>query len=30
MIQRPPLPAGEQVAEVEQALAWLEKHLHGT
>jgi precorrin-6A/cobalt-precorrin-6A reductase len=29
MVQRPPLPAGEQVAEVGQALAWLAKHLHG-
>lgn len=27
MIQRPPVPAGEQVAEVGQALEWLEKHL---
>jgi precorrin-6A/cobalt-precorrin-6A reductase len=27
MIQRPPLPTGEQVADVEQAVAWLERHL---
>jgi precorrin-6A/cobalt-precorrin-6A reductase len=29
MIQRPPLPAGEQVTDVEQALVWLAKHLPG-
>lgn len=28
MIQRPPVPAGDQVTDVEQALVWLEKHLH--
>jgi precorrin-6A/cobalt-precorrin-6A reductase len=28
MIQRPPMPAGEQVTDVEQAFVWLEKHLH--
>ena len=28
MIQRPPVPAGEQVADVGKALVWLEKHLH--
>lgn len=27
MIQRPPLPAGEQVTDVEQAVLWLEQHL---
>jgi precorrin-6A/cobalt-precorrin-6A reductase len=27
MIQRPPIPAGEQVADVEQAMAWLKQHL---
>ena len=27
MIQRPPLPAGEQVADVEHAVAWLQRHL---
>lgn len=27
MIQRPPMPAGEQVADVEHAMAWLEQHL---
>jgi precorrin-6A/cobalt-precorrin-6A reductase len=27
MIQRPPMPAGEQVANVEQAMAWLKQHL---
>jgi precorrin-6A/cobalt-precorrin-6A reductase len=27
MIQRPPMPAGEQVADVEHALAWLKQHL---
>jgi precorrin-6A/cobalt-precorrin-6A reductase len=27
MIQRPPLPAGEQVTEVEHAVAWLQRHL---
>lgn len=30
MIQRPPMPEGEQVTDVEQAFVWLEKHLHGT
>jgi precorrin-6A/cobalt-precorrin-6A reductase len=29
MIQRPPLPAGEQVADVEHAVAWLQRHLSG-
>ena len=29
MIQRPPMPAGEQVADVEQALSWVENHLLG-
>jgi precorrin-6A/cobalt-precorrin-6A reductase len=29
MIQRPPLPAGEQVADVDQAFMWLTQHLHG-
>jgi precorrin-6A/cobalt-precorrin-6A reductase len=29
MIQRPPLPAGEQVEDVEQAMAWLVKHVEG-
>jgi precorrin-6A/cobalt-precorrin-6A reductase len=29
MIQRPPLPTGEQVTNVDQALAWLTKHLDG-
>jgi precorrin-6A/cobalt-precorrin-6A reductase len=29
MIQRPPMPAGEQVANVEQALVWVENHLLG-
>lgn len=29
MIQRPPMPAGEQVADVEQALAWVENHRLG-
>jgi len=29
MIQRPPMPAGEQVADVEQALAWVENHRFG-
>jgi precorrin-6A/cobalt-precorrin-6A reductase len=29
LIQRPPMPAGEQVADVEQALVWLEQHLQG-
>jgi precorrin-6A/cobalt-precorrin-6A reductase len=28
MIQRAPVPAGEQVADVEHAVAWLEQHLH--
>jgi len=28
MVQRPPVPAGEQVADVGKALVWLEKHLH--
>lgn len=28
MVQRPPVPAGEQVADVGKALEWLEKHLH--
>jgi precorrin-6A/cobalt-precorrin-6A reductase len=27
MIQRPPVPGGEQVADVEQAMAWLVRHL---
>ena len=27
MIQRPPTPAGERVADVEEALAWLARHL---
>ena len=27
MIQRPPMPAGEQVADVEHAIAWLKQHL---
>ena len=27
MMQRPPMPAGEQVADVEHALAWLKQHL---
>jgi precorrin-6A/cobalt-precorrin-6A reductase len=27
MIQRPPMPAGEQVADVERAMAWLKQHL---
>jgi precorrin-6A/cobalt-precorrin-6A reductase len=29
MIQRPPMPIGEKVADVEQAFVWLKKHLHG-
>jgi precorrin-6A/cobalt-precorrin-6A reductase len=29
MIQRPPLPEGEQVADVEHAVAWLQRHLSG-
>jgi precorrin-6A/cobalt-precorrin-6A reductase len=29
MIQRPPMPAGKQVADVEQALAWVENHRLG-
>jgi precorrin-6A/cobalt-precorrin-6A reductase len=29
MIQRPPVPGGEQVAAVEQAMAWLVRHLDG-
>lgn len=29
MIQRLPLPEGEQVADVEHAMAWLAGHLHG-
>ena len=29
MIQRPPMPAGEQVADVEQTLVWVENHLLG-
>jgi precorrin-6A/cobalt-precorrin-6A reductase len=29
MIERLPLPAGEQVADVEQAMAWLVRHLEG-
>jgi precorrin-6A/cobalt-precorrin-6A reductase len=27
MMQRPPMPAGEQVANVEHAVAWLKRHL---
>jgi precorrin-6A/cobalt-precorrin-6A reductase len=27
MIQRPPMPAGEQVSDVEEALGWLARHL---
>src|SRR5262249_40006701 len=27
MVQRPPLPAGEQVADVEQAYQWVARHL---
>ena len=27
MMQRPPMPAGEQVADVEHAVAWLKQHL---
>jgi precorrin-6A/cobalt-precorrin-6A reductase len=27
MVERPPMPAGEQVADVGQALVWLEQHL---
>ncbi len=27
MVQRPPMPAGEQVTDVEQAVLWLEQHL---
>ena len=27
MVQRPPMPEGEQVADVQQALLWLEQHL---
>jgi precorrin-6A/cobalt-precorrin-6A reductase len=27
MIQRPPMPAGQQVADVEHAVAWLKQHL---
>ena len=27
MVQRPPMPAGEQVADVEQAYLWVEQHL---
>jgi precorrin-6A/cobalt-precorrin-6A reductase len=27
MIQRPPMPAGQQVADVEHAMAWLKQHL---
>jgi precorrin-6A/cobalt-precorrin-6A reductase len=29
MVERLPLPAGEQVADVEQAVAWLVRHLEG-
>jgi precorrin-6A/cobalt-precorrin-6A reductase len=29
MIQRPPLPEGERVPDVEQAMAWLIRHLDG-
>jgi precorrin-6A/cobalt-precorrin-6A reductase len=29
MIQRPPLPEGERVADVQQALVWLAGHLDG-
>lgn len=28
MIQRPPIPSGDQVTDVAQALVWLQKHLH--